>query len=118
MRGVELRRKDWTSLLEDEENAGSMVPILALAHENHPDPSMRPYDKAIDAEMREKLIIGAAAGVMRIYRYFRSRTEPETNFRNPTDTFRRVMPKVGRNDPCPCGSGKKFKHCCANFTFH
>jgi SEC-C motif-containing protein len=22
-------------------------------------------------------------------------------------------PKVGRNDPCPCGSGKKYKHCCA-----
>jgi len=21
------------------------------------------------------------------------------------------MPKVGRNDPCPCGSGKKFKQC-------
>lgn len=21
-------------------------------------------------------------------------------------------PKVGRNEPCPCGSGKKFKHCC------
>ena len=21
--------------------------------------------------------------------------------------------KVGRNDPCPCGSGKKFKKCCA-----
>ena len=25
---------------------------------------------------------------------------------------RREMPKVGRNDPCPCGSGKKFKNCC------
>lgn len=24
----------------------------------------------------------------------------------------RVTPKVGRNDPCPCGSGKKYKHCC------
>jgi len=24
----------------------------------------------------------------------------------------RKMPKVGRNDPCPCGSGKKFKKCC------
>jgi preprotein translocase subunit SecA len=24
----------------------------------------------------------------------------------------RSGPKVGRNDPCPCGSGKKFKHCC------
>jgi preprotein translocase subunit SecA len=24
----------------------------------------------------------------------------------------RTGPKVGRNDPCPCGSGKKFKQCC------
>ncbi len=23
-----------------------------------------------------------------------------------------ATPKVGRNDPCPCGSGKKYKHCC------
>ncbi|MDD3118533.1 MAG: preprotein translocase subunit SecA [Victivallales bacterium] len=27
-------------------------------------------------------------------------------------TFRREMPRVGRNDPCPCGSGKKYKKCC------
>ncbi len=27
-------------------------------------------------------------------------------------TVRNVSPKVGRNDPCPCGSGKKFKKCC------
>ncbi len=27
-------------------------------------------------------------------------------------TFRREMPKVGRNDPCPCGSGRKYKKCC------
>jgi len=26
-------------------------------------------------------------------------------------TVRRDMPKVGRNDPCPCGSGKKYKKC-------
>ena len=26
-------------------------------------------------------------------------------------TIRREEPKVGRNDPCPCGSGKKYKHC-------
>ena len=24
------------------------------------------------------------------------------------------MAKIGRNDPCPCGSGKKHKHCCYN----
>ena len=27
-------------------------------------------------------------------------------------TVVRSTPKVGRNDPCPCGSGKKYKHCC------
>ena len=27
-------------------------------------------------------------------------------------TVVRTAPKVGRNDPCPCGSGKKYKHCC------
>lgn len=27
-------------------------------------------------------------------------------------TVKREEPKVGRNDPCPCGSGKKFKQCC------
>jgi len=26
--------------------------------------------------------------------------------------FRREESKIGRNDPCPCGSGKKFKKCC------
>lgn len=28
------------------------------------------------------------------------------------ETVRKTLPKVGRNDPCPCGSGKKYKHCC------
>ncbi len=27
-------------------------------------------------------------------------------------SFRRDTPKVGRNEPCPCGSGKKYKNCC------
>ncbi len=31
----------------------------------------------------------------------------------PAGTVRRTEPKVGRNDPCPCGSGKKFKKCCS-----
>ena len=28
------------------------------------------------------------------------------------ETYKREEPKVGRNDPCPCGSGKKYKKCC------
>ena len=32
--------------------------------------------------------------------------------RTPHNPVKRESPKVGRNDPCPCGSGKKFKQCC------
>ena len=30
----------------------------------------------------------------------------------PMVPVRRELPKIGRNDPCPCGSGKKHKKCC------
>jgi len=36
---------------------------------------------------------------------------PEREIQLPKVTIRRDTPKVGRNDPCPCGSGKKYKHC-------
>jgi hypothetical protein len=32
----------------------------------------------------------------------------------PVKTYVRKQPKIGRNDPCPCGSGKKYKKCCMN----
>jgi uncharacterized protein len=114
MHGVELRRKSWSALFNDEKHAGSLVPILALAHEHSPDPTMRPYTEPITAELRERLIVGAAAGVMKIYRYFESERQPA----ELGPTYRRFEQKVGRNEPCPCGSGKKFKHCCGNFTLH
>ncbi|MBO5991328.1 MAG: preprotein translocase subunit SecA [Lentisphaeria bacterium] len=38
--------------------------------------------------------------------------EPEEPVEVPGITFYREAPKVGRNDLCPCGSGKKFKKCC------
>ena len=30
----------------------------------------------------------------------------------PVQTYRRARPRIGRNQPCPCGSGKKYKRCC------
>lgn len=39
--------------------------------------------------------------------YFRDAEVPDV------DQFRRVQPKQGRNEPCACGSGKKYKKCCA-----
>jgi hypothetical protein len=35
-------------------------------------------------------------------------------FDDPATPYRRSEPKIGRNEPCPCGSGKKYKKCCGN----
>jgi uncharacterized protein len=119
VRGMTFCKEEWSALFEDEGHGGSLVPIFALAHEHDPDPAMRPYKEPMTEERRETLIICAAAGVMNIYKYFRrgyvgAKSEPPHH----DATYRRLSPKTGRNDPCPCGSGKKFKHCCFNVTFH
>ena len=36
------------------------------------------------------------------------------NSAQPQEPHRRPEPKIGRNEPCPCGSGKKYKQCCLN----
>ena len=46
-----------------------------------------------------------AASVRHLYQHWL----PE---RGPMNAPVKVEPKIGRNDPCPCGSGKKFKKCC------
>lgn len=33
----------------------------------------------------------------------------------PVGTIKRVGERRGRNEPCPCGSGEKFKRCCGDF---
>jgi len=44
-----------------------------------------------------------------------AQTNPVLHMHNPAqppETYRRPEPKTGRNDLCPCGSGKKYKQCC------
>lgn len=42
-----------------------------------------------------------------IYRFWKTQ-------RASTNPIQRESDKIGRNDPCPCGSGKKFKQCCGH----
>jgi uncharacterized protein len=116
--GMKFGKDDWALLLEDEDHGGSLVPIFALANENNPDPEMRPYKDPISADLRDTLITGAAAGTMQIYRYFKARRFLANDSLGNIPDFLRTMPKIGRNDPCPCGSGKKFKQCCGKITLH
>jgi uncharacterized protein len=118
LRGMELRKEHWADLIDDEEHGGSLVAIFALAHEHDPDPALRPYKEPVSTELRETLIVGAAAGMNKIYHYFEAQRLLGTDLLGNMSTFRRTMPKIWRNEPCPCGSGKKFKQCCGKTTLH
>lgn len=115
MRGVDMRKAQWAELIRSDEHGGSILAILMLAHEHDPDPQMRPL--AITPEKREEIIQHMAAGLMQIGRYFRARRSGRSAGAQ-SRTIRRNMAKVGRNDACPCGSGKKYKHCHGGSDLH
>ena len=52
------------------------------------------------------------AGFFRQQRRGTRREAPWTDFESADEPVRNPWRHVGRNDPCPCGSGKKFKKCC------
>jgi uncharacterized protein len=103
-----MRHDGWAELVNDEEHGGCLIPMMMLCHEHDEDPEMRP--KPISPEKREEVIVHIAAGLLGAYRYFRSHRQvsPDAHRSEP----RRTAPKGRRNDPCPCGSGKKYKKCC------
>ena len=68
---------------------------FALEDEHSPDPAMCPYNKLVNAERREKLIVGAAAGVTGIYHYFEAQRLVEKHLFHNNTTFHRVTPKIG-----------------------
>jgi uncharacterized protein len=114
--GMRLDREGWGAILDDDEHGGLLVPIFALAHEHDPDPEMRPYKDPMTDARRQQLITAIGENVPAIYRYFLSRRRSPSQEKRSAGTNRRS--KMGRNDPCPCGSGKKFKKCCGAVTVH
>ena len=114
IRGTRLRHDGWAELLADDDHGGWMIPMLMLYHEHGEDPAMRP--KPIGPEQREKIIESMTAGLVAAYRYFRQHGQPHVSTRGPEPRHANV--KIGRNDPCPCGSGKKCKRCCGGATIY
>ena len=112
MRGMGMRHEGWAELVNDEEHGGCLIPMMMLCHEHDEDPEMRP--NPISPEKREEVIVHMAAGLVSAYRYFRKHGQSIPS--SATRTPRQRTPKVGRNDPCPCGSGKKYKRCCGSAT--
>jgi uncharacterized protein len=108
MRGMGMRHDGWAELVNDEEHGGCLVPVMMFFHERDEDPEMRP--DPISPEQREEVRAHMAAGLLGAYRYFREHGQAVASAH--TSEPRRSSTKVGRNDQCPCGSGRKYKKCC------
>ena len=119
--GTHLRHEDWARFIDATRYPdGDETPLLStllLAYENHPDPELRPFSKPLTDELRQQLVATAVIGIKEIYDVFSSehRTYQRGAYQldDGPGMFMRSQPKIGRNEPCPCGSGKKFKKCCA-----
>lgn len=109
LRGAAWDRAAWADLLGNEQQGGAVLAMFALAHEDDPDPELR--HTVVDESKRDELIMLMMAGLVRAYAWFEpQRREAMAAYAAPQPP-RRSGPKVGRNEACPCGSGRKFKHC-------
>jgi uncharacterized protein len=111
MRGVQARPASWRELIVSDEHGGPLIPIMLLAHEHDPDPAMRPGPVAPDK--REEILSMMIAGLTKICRYFEPHRRSGAGASRPVP-LRREGRKIGRNEPCPCGSGLKYKPCCGS----
>jgi uncharacterized protein len=106
MAAVNMRKESWSQLFADEEASAALFPMLVFLQEIDADGSMR-LD-ALTADRRNELIAMMVEGFVAIHRYFRARRAPPA----ARSSQMRSPGRQGRNDPCVCGSGLKFKHCC------
>jgi uncharacterized protein len=108
MRGTRLAGSAWNRLFTDDQE-GYAVTIPLVAGEIDSKWPKEP----LTAEKNDELLQWMFAGAARAYRYFEpDRRKAAESAREGAAGYVRPAPKVGRNDPCPCGSGKKFKKCC------
>jgi len=105
MEGVALCRRDWEAAINDPAAREALRPIRLLGGEDLTKEEglltrTVPQRAALSEQLQRSLAV--------LYRFWL----PYRRTMHGEATVRRAAPKVGRNDPCPCGSGKKFKQCC------
>lgn len=99
--GIDMRADAWQPIFEDRRADQMVLPIIALSSEVPDEISER-----MTSEMRETTLDQLPAALQMIAAWWRSPDRSRMR-REPARSA-----KVGRNEPCPCGSGKKFKKCC------
>ena len=102
-KAMALAPADWEALIEDERTQVLVTPFVGFIEPT----AEETFEPAQDIDER---LDQAAAEIPRAILLLRKISEirvRRTSRPSPTRST-----KVGRNDPCPCGSGKKFKRCC------
>nr|WP_253338473.1 YecA family protein [Neisseria sp. HSC-16F19] len=101
---IDIAPSDWFTEQEDEGFEDLFYPVMALGgvyDATDDEPALIDIDDTERRDLQQQL----PESLLAIYRYWRAKT-------NKPQTLRRQGPKTGRNEPCPCGSGKKYKACC------
>jgi uncharacterized protein len=105
--GVALNRAAWKPLLDSPQGQQWYRPIGLLGEESF---SADQDDLTKTPEQREQLAQQIEDSLVNIHAFWLPLREAIYE----RETSQRLRTKVGRNEPCPCGSGKKFKKCCGS----
>ena len=103
--GMRLCWDDWKPLLDTPEGQAWFRPIALLGEEEF---SADQDDLTKTPARRSKIAQQIPEAVLAMHAYWL----PLRQAVYEREVAKAMQPKVGRNDPCPCGSGKKFKKCC------
>jgi uncharacterized protein len=104
---IRLRPEAWRPLLEDREALILLMPILALCGDAEGGSPLE-LDPEEDADLLAQAPDLIPACVVGMHGFWKERRgQPKAG------SGRAKSAKVGRNDPCPCGSGRKYKRCCS-----
>ena len=105
-RGMNLRPWVWEALIQDGDNMQLLAPIVAHLDDENGLPLPTATGRPIQEVRQEAAaIIPAALSALDLYFTMQK-------MQNVPPGSKRSRNKTGRNDPCPCGSGKKYKKCC------
>lgn len=106
LEGVDLAEPAWEESADADDIDTMLFPFLALTGEAKEISLQAGEEWMSEAEEKEMLAEvreGLADHLIDIRQHWFDKSIPPT--------VKREGPKVGRNDPCPCGSGKKYKSC-------
>ncbi len=107
---VALTHDAWMPLLESEDDALPLLTILGLCTDDEGLSTMElgEEERAALSAAAPDLIPDCVLAIAAFWGLERRDDSAPVPLLTPV----RTGPKIGRNDPCPCGSGKKYKKCC------